>query len=210
MCLSKTYYAIYSKSTAWILCGTNILIRASRTANDYHVETVDVVKSDRRQECQLRKRIAANNIPGDKWVNLKDGESMVPLGNTQQMPVCPLEEADARIIGHFRDAVNHGFSNIVFRTVDPDVIAIIIGHVDSLIAMNPNVNVAVAFNVGSNYKVLNVTSMALALPEKVQISFPVILAQISRFMPTTKLRIPMKVLFYPNLTIVHWFGCSTV
>ena len=84
-------------------------------------------------------------------MNLTDGESVVPLSNAQQIPVCSIEEADAWIIVHLRDAVNHGFSNIIVCTVDSNVIAIIIGH-----------------------KVLNVTSMALAPPEKVWISFPVI------------------------------------
>ena len=108
------------------------------------------------------------------------------------------EEADARIIVHLRDAVNHGFSNIIVRTVDSDVIAIIIGHTDSLIAMDPNVKVVVAFNVGSKYNVLNVTSMALALPEKVRISFPVIHA----FTGCDT------VSFFSGHTCIHWMRHS--
>ena len=111
--------------------------------------------------------VAIPTMSADKWVNVQSGENVIPLGNAEIMPPCWFKEPDAPITVHLCDAVTHGFSNILVRTVDSDVIAIIIGHIDRLIAIIPNVNVAVAYGVGSKYKLLDVTAMPLSLPEKV-------------------------------------------
>ena len=47
---------------------------------------------------------------------------------------CTHEEADTRIMLHVADAAEHGFKKIMVRTVDPDVVVILISHIQDILA----------------------------------------------------------------------------
>lgn len=52
------------------------------------------------------------------------------------MPSCNHEEADSRIIVHVVHALDHGATNTHIRTVDTDVIVILVGQYSELIALS--------------------------------------------------------------------------
>ena len=62
------------------------------------------------------------------------------------MPLCDHKEADSRIIVHIADAINKGAKTILVRTVDTDVIVIIIGVFFALLSKCSDIDIWVAEN----------------------------------------------------------------
>ena len=54
--------------------------------------------------------------------------SVISMGTDQPMPRCDHEEADTRMIVHVRDSLDRGNNQIMIRTVDTDVLIILIGQ----------------------------------------------------------------------------------
>ena len=72
---------------------------------------------------------------------------------------CSHEEADTRILLHVRDAVKQGYTKVLFRTVDTDVVILAVtaaGHLDID-------ELWVAFATGKNFRFLAAHEMAMAL-----------------------------------------------
>ena len=53
------------------------------------------------------------------------------------MQPCGHEEADTRILIHLQDALEKGFATCLVRTVDTDVVVIIVGKFHALLANHP-------------------------------------------------------------------------
>ena len=60
------------------------------------------------------------------------------------MPPCDHEEADTRRLVHLGDALKNGCNICVVRTVDTDVVVILIGKLHYLLSINPSVRIRVA------------------------------------------------------------------
>ena len=58
------------------------------------------------------------------------------------------EEADTRIVLHVYDSLERGSRKIMIRTVDTDVIVILIGHFYSIVDHYPDADLWVAFGTG--------------------------------------------------------------
>ena len=83
--------------------------------------------------------------------------------DTQELAHCNHEEADTRIFVHMKDAVNHGLSRVLIRTVDTDVVALAVAAVVQTDAKE----LWVAFGTGKKFRYISAHDIAAALgPDK--------------------------------------------
>ena len=66
------------------------------------------------------------------------------------MSACDHEEADTRLIVHIVDALNKGQSTFLVRTVDTDVVVILVGKFFHFTTLNSTADIWVAFGTGKN------------------------------------------------------------
>lgn len=82
---------------------------------------------------------------------------------------CDHEEADTRIPLHLYDAVQQGATNIVVRTVDTDIIVILVGlFFDNFFSTN----IWVAFGTGKYFRYYSINSICNALGEEKSRALP--------------------------------------
>jgi hypothetical protein len=90
------------------------------------------------------------------------------------MPDCNHEEADTNIVVHLRHALNtEDTVTALVRTVDTDVVAILVGKFYDMKAVNPDVNILVAFGMGRNFKFLGINRICASLGLQKSRSLPV-------------------------------------
>ena len=82
--------------------------------------------------------------------------------SNQGLQPCDHEETDTRIALHLYDAVNQGATNILVRTVDTDVIVILVGLFFNI--QSP-VNTWVGFGTGKKFRYYSINSICQALGE---------------------------------------------
>ncbi|KAL9968946.1 hypothetical protein ACROYT_G021098 [Oculina patagonica] len=80
----------------------------------------------------LTKQVETASFPDDKFVYITSGENVISSCPRQQMQSCNHEEADTRILVHVKDALAKGGRSVLVRTVDTDVVVILIAQ-DSLL-----------------------------------------------------------------------------
>ena len=102
------------------------------------------------------------------------GQSVVSCGNSEDMmPNCDHEEADTRIVVHILHALEHGATTVQVRTVDTDVIAILVGAYHNLIVTNPAAEIWIAFGMGKNFSFYNIGSICSSLGDHKARALPV-------------------------------------
>ena len=72
------------------------------------------------------------------------------------MRSCNHEEADTRILVHVRDALDKGGRSVLVRTVDTDVLVILIAQFHTLSSIWSGLSFWVAFGMGKNFQLLSV------------------------------------------------------
>jgi len=82
------------------------------------------------------------------------------------------EEADTRMCLHTKDALCKGASSIYIKTVDTDVVIILTGIYFSLLGEHPNMDLWVAFGVGTHYKEIHINSIAEELGREKSMAMP--------------------------------------
>ena len=70
-----------------------------------------------------------------------------------------LEEADNRIVCHISDIISKGYSKIIDRTVDSDVVVILLGFMSEFMAANPSFEITVDFKTSSGRKYISINSI---------------------------------------------------
>ena len=65
--------------------------------------------------------------------------------------VCIQEEADTRIIIHIIHALNWGFSRILIKTSDSDVIVILIHHLPHFDTIGTGCNITANYGIGKRH-----------------------------------------------------------
>ncbi len=95
------------------------------------------------------------------------------VGSTYTMSQCNHEEADTRIVVHVRHALEGGAESVLVRTVDTDVVVILIGKLHDLLAYNQNANVWVAFGMGHHFSFISVNRICSTLGESRSRALPV-------------------------------------
>lgn len=100
------------------------------------------------------------------------GTSVITRGDCEPMEDCTHEEADTRIIVHLQHAAERGSKKIVIRTVDTDIIAILVGQLPSLIVEYPDIDIWVAFGMGKNFCHYNINNICRNLGEDKSLALP--------------------------------------
>ena len=79
------------------------------------------------------------SVPENKEVFVTSGDDVIGIGTEHGMSQCNHEEADTRIIIHVQDSLQRGSDTIMVRTVDTDVVVLLVGHFYSLRDQHPQV-----------------------------------------------------------------------
>ncbi len=79
--------------------------------------------------------------------------------STQFLQDCDHEEADTRLALHLFDAIDHGARNILVRTVDTDVIVILIDLFFYINSSAITTTIWVAFGTGRNFRYYNINNI---------------------------------------------------
>lgn len=89
------------------------------------------------------------------------------------MPDCDHEEADSRICVHVSDALHKGAHDVLVRTVDTDVVVILVGSFFHLKTTYPDMNLWVGFGTGKHYRYYDINSMCqqLGVPNSTALPF---------------------------------------
>ena len=86
---------------------------------------------------------------------------------------CNHEEADTRIIVHILHALHQGMNTFKVRTVDTDVVVILLGAFFELSQAQPLVDIWIAFGMSKNYRFYNINTMCNILGEQKSRAIPV-------------------------------------
>ena len=89
------------------------------------------------------------------------------------MQDCNHEEADTRIVVHVQHALKHGAKTVQIRTVDTDIIVILVGVFYDLAVIQPEADVWVAFGMGRNFGFHYINDICSSLGELRSRSLPV-------------------------------------
>lgn len=89
------------------------------------------------------------------------------------MPPCDHEEADTRIVVHLQDALESGCTACLVRTVDTDVLVILIGKYHFLASKYPSADIWVAFGSGKNFLFLHINAICSTLGKEKSTALPV-------------------------------------
>lgn len=73
------------------------------------------------------------------------------------------EEADTRIILHVYDSLESGLRKIMIRTVDTDVVVILIGEFHNIVDNYPSVELWVAFGTGKHFRYYSINTICTNL-----------------------------------------------
>ena len=87
---------------------------------------------------------------------------------------CNHEEADTKFVVHVVHAIEDpNVSSVLVRTVNTDVVVILVGKLNLFRYINPGVNLWLAFGLGRNFLLININSIADLLGEARSVSLPV-------------------------------------
>ena len=75
----------------------------------------------------LTTKVANYTFPQRKSVYITAAESVVAVPSTNPMPNCNHEEANTRIVVHLLHALQQGWKTVQVRTVDTDVVLMLVG-----------------------------------------------------------------------------------
>ena len=86
-----------------------------------------------------------------KQIFTSDTTSVTATGASHYMPECNHEEADTGMLLHLQNALENGATTCLVRTVDADVIVIIVGKFHYLRDQHPAADVWIAFGTAGIY-----------------------------------------------------------
>ncbi len=101
------------------------------------------------------------------------GKSVLHLNTTNSMSNCNHEEADTRIIVHMHHALQQGLRRVEVRSVDTDVVIILVGVFYELLKTQSSADLWVAFGTGKNYRFLHINAICDSLGEPKSRALPV-------------------------------------
>ncbi|KAG1666280.1 putative aldolase class 2 protein [Nymphon striatum] len=88
-----------------------------------------------------------------------EGQSVISKGSSLPMSVCDHEEVDSRICVHIQDALKKGARTILVRTVDTDVIVILVGLFFNFLSAYHDIDLWVAFGMGKHFQYYNIKTV---------------------------------------------------
>lgn len=120
----------------------------------------------------LSQKVIDSDILRDKIVFITDGTTVRSSCTTQTMGECSQEEADTRVVVHLIDAMKNGATTVMIRTVDTDIIVILIGQFFRLCSIYQDIDLWVGFGTGKNYRHYHINSICHRLGEELSYSLP--------------------------------------
>jgi hypothetical protein len=120
----------------------------------------------------LSSKTASVDCPEGKEVIITCGVTVTLRGTDRSMPACDHEEADTRLLVHVQDAILNGCTNCMVRTVDTDVVVILIGKFHHLITLCPDVSIWVAFGTGKHFTYHHINAIYAALGTEKSMALP--------------------------------------
>ena len=97
---------------------------------------------------------------------------MLSPGPLEPMPECDHEEADTRVCLHLKDALEKSAQTVILRTVDTDVIVILVGQFRQLTKDYPHTSIRVAFGMGKILKNICINTIFEKLGRKISLDLP--------------------------------------
>ena len=111
----------------------------------------------------LTSKVAGIVWPPDKSVYIASGQYVESLNSNSPMLACTHEEADTRIVVQVLHALEQGMKSVLVRTVDTDVIVILVGVYVKLATIQPLAVIWVAFGTGKNYTLYSIVHICASL-----------------------------------------------
>ena len=99
----------------------------------------------------LTNKLRIMSVPENKEIFVTSRDDVIGIGTEHGMSQCNHEEADTRIIIHVQDSLQRGSNTIMVRTVDTDVVVLLVGHFYSLCDQHPSADIWVAFGTGKHF-----------------------------------------------------------
>lgn len=122
----------------------------------------DFLKDSKNKEelfQMLAESIKSTPFEEGKQVYATKGRHVVSSGQSTSVPECDHEEADTRVCLHIADALQNGVQRIVVRTVDTDIVVILLGVFGQLLDNYPYIDMWVAFGMGQNFREIHINSV---------------------------------------------------
>lgn len=121
----------------------------------------------------LSSKIETHCWPLGKSIHVTKGNAVVSLGTSNPMQYCNHEEADTRIVIHVMHSLNFGAQTVQVRTIDTDVIVILVGVFHDILAKYPIADIWVAFGMGKKYRMYHINSICEHLGEERSRALPI-------------------------------------
>ena len=94
---------------------------------------------------------------GDIYISLSNGTTVGHVGTGEDMTtVCNQDEADTRITLQIIHVLNCGFSRILIKTSDSDLIVIFRHHLHHFDTISAGCNITVNYGIGKTQRVINI------------------------------------------------------
>ena len=107
----------------------------------------------------LTSKIESFTWPPTKSIYITSGQAVSACGLSVPMDDCNHEEADTRIMVHIRHALEQGAETVLVRTVDTDVVVILIGLFFDLVTIRPSSDFWIAFGMGKSYRLYHINNI---------------------------------------------------
>ena len=133
---------------------TSSLARANSIKNDDF--KVDINR--------LIVNVASDDLDTDLEFAITDGIKVLKVNEDVQIREVwstiddLMEEADNRVLLYIRDAIECGHNGILLKTVDSDIIIILLGFMEKLLECNSDIKMWVKFNSGVNEKLIDMNT----------------------------------------------------
>ena len=93
--------------------------------------------------------------------------------NIPTMPSCNHEEADTQLVVHILHTLEQGLKSIEVRTIDTDVIVILVGAFVELTRVQPLADIWIAFGMGKDFRFYSLNALCSALGDSRSRALPV-------------------------------------
>jgi hypothetical protein len=114
----------------------------------------------------LSNKVSNHQFIEGKYVYITSGIS-VKTNHCVKMPDCNHEEADTRILVHLIHALEQGAKFIQVRTVDTDIVIILIGKFHEISSSFPVQDISVAFGKGKDFRYYSIKQICDHLGEPI-------------------------------------------
>lgn len=111
----------------------------------------------------LSEDVINHEFPSTKTVTITSGRMVASNDASIAMEESDHEEADSRLCLHVHDAIKNGATTVLVRTVDTDVVVILVGVFPDIIMDYPDTQLWVGFGAGKHFRYINVNAICQEL-----------------------------------------------